>query len=255
MLSIKNLSVSLNDKDKEILKGISLSFQPGKTYLLQGKNGSGKSTLGNTVMGNPRLSITSGTISLIDEEYPDYILEKTGVKEVVQKGQEDMNEILLNDLSTTERSLLGIFLANQYPLEIPGVDLSNFLRLAYNAHSKEPIPVFKFRKLLKEAAESIKYPEKLLDRNLNEGFSGGEKKKTEILQLALLSPRYAILDETDSGLDKEALEDVFSGLNTLKQKDPKLCLIVISHYERVLEYFKFDQVIQLNNGEVVSINS
>jgi len=255
MLSIKNLSVSLSDKDKEILKGISLSFLPGHTYLLQGKNGSGKSTLGNTIMGDPRFCITSGTISLINEEYPDYIIEKTRIKEIVQRDQGDKDEIQLNDLSTTERSLLGIFLANQYPLEIPGVDLSNFLRLAYNAHSKEPIPVFKFRKLLKEAAESIKYPEKLLDRNLNEGFSGGEKKKTEILQLALLSPRYAILDETDSGLDREALQDVFSGINVLKERDPNLCLIIISHYERVLEYFKFDQVIQLDNGEVISTNN
>lgn len=243
MLSIKDLNVKLKDEDKQILHGVNLEMRPGEIHVLQGRNGSGKSTLAAVLSGHPNFEITQGEIKLVSENYPQYLLDKVGLNAGT--------EIALNDLEPDQRALLGIFLANQYPVEIPGVNLSNFLRLAYNAHQATPLPVFRFRQLLKEKAALISYPEHLLDRNLNEGFSGGEKKKTEILQMALLEPRYAILDETDSGLDKHAIADVFAGIAELQKMLPQLSILIITHYEKVFEYINPDFIHELNAGKLV----
>jgi Fe-S cluster assembly ATP-binding protein len=244
MLRIQNLHVKLADQPKQILHGANLTIRPGEVHVIQGANGSGKSTLASVVSGNPSFQITEGEIELVNETYPDYLLQKVYGEEVPAK-------FVLNELEPYQRSLLGIFLAHQYPLEIPGVNLVNFLRLAYNAHQPKDIPVFKFRKLLKEVAETINYPDKLLERNLNEGFSGGEKKKTEILQLALLQPRYAFLDETDSGLDQKAIKDVFTGLNTIRKQKNSISFVIITHYEKIFEYIKPDFIHTMENGILV----
>jgi len=234
MLKITNLHAKLADENKEILTGVNLTVNSGEVHVIQGVNGSGKSTLAAVLTGHPGFKITEGTIELIGEDSPE--------------------TILLNDLEADQRALAGIFLANQYPMEIPGVNLSNFLRLAYNARQEKDVPVFKFRKLLKERAALINYPEHLLDRNLNEGFSGGEKKKTEILQLAVLEPRYAILDETDSGLDKQAITDVFNGINKIREMNPQMAFIVITHYEKVFDYIKPQFVHIMEAGKLTAAN-
>jgi Fe-S cluster assembly ATP-binding protein len=244
MLTISNLHVKLTDKPKQILHGVNLTVNPGEVHVIQGHNGSGKSTLASVVSGNPSFQITEGTIEISGEVYPKYLLRKVF-------GEDMPDKFVLNDLEPYQRSLLGIFLAHQYPLEIPGVNLVNFLRLAYNAHQPKDIPVFKFRKLLKEVAATINYPDNLLERNLNEGFSGGEKKKTEILQLALLKPRYAFLDETDSGLDQKAIKDVFTGLNTIRQQNKDMSFVIITHYEKVFEYIKPDFVHVMESGKLI----
>lgn len=244
MLQISNLHASLIEGKKEILHGIDLQIQPGEIHVLQGQNGSGKSTLAAVISAHPSFKVTEGTISLVNEIYPDYILKRAEVTTA--------SEIIVNDLTAEQRSLLGIFLANQYPLEIPGVSLANFLRLAYNRHHETELPVFKFRKILIEKADLINYPIALLDRNLNEGFSGGEKKKTEILQLALLEPRYAILDETDSGLDKQAIADVFTGLSEIRKVLPELSLLIITHYDKVFDYIKPDINHEMKEGKLIA---
>lgn len=240
MLSILNLQAKLAESNKQILHDVSLTIKPGEVHVVQGKNGSGKSTLAQVLSGNPRFMVTGGKIELANEDYPDFLLEKIGV--------DDPGQIDVASLEPHQRSLAGIFLANQYPLEIPGVDLSNFLRMAYNARQEKDVPVFKFRKLLKEKADLINFPEKLIDRNLNEGFSGGEKKKTEILQLAILEPRYAILDETDSGLDQGAIKDVFTGLKQIINAEQKMGVIIITHYEKVFDYIQPDFVHEMVEG-------
>ncbi|MCA9378804.1 Fe-S cluster assembly ATPase SufC [Candidatus Dojkabacteria bacterium] len=240
MLSILNLQAKLTESNKQILHDVSLTVKPGEVHVVQGKNGSGKSTLAQVLSGNPRFMVTGGKIELANEDYPDFLLEKIGV--------DDPGQIDVASLEPHQRSLAGIFLANQYPLEIPGVDLSNFLRMAYNARQEKDVPVFKFRKLLKEKADLINFPEKLIDRNLNEGFSGGEKKKTEILQLAILEPRYAILDETDSGLDQGAIKDVFTGLKQIINAEQKMGVIIITHYEKVFDYIQPDFVHEMVEG-------
>jgi Fe-S cluster assembly ATP-binding protein len=242
MLKISNLHAKLADENKQILNGVDLVVNPGEVHVIQGANGSGKSTLSAVLTGHPGFIITEGEIKIAGEDYPEHIRPKIGA---------DTSELLVNDLAADQRALAGIFLANQYPMEIPGVNLSNFLRLAYNARQEKDVPVFKFRKLLKECAEIINYPEHLLDRNLNEGFSGGEKKKTEILQLAVLEPRYAILDETDSGLDKQAISDVFNGINKIRELHPHMSFIVITHYEKVFDYIKPQFVHIMEAGKLI----
>lgn len=242
MLKITDLVVQTKDEGKQILNGVSLSLCPGEVHVLQGKNGSGKSTLAASVAGHPNFVVTGGKIEMIEERYPKHIQEKLGVP--------DTAHFEIQDLPADKRSLAGIFLAHQYPLEIPGLDFLQFLRLAYNQHQENPLPVHKFRKLVQEKAALINYPLKLLERNLNAGLSGGEKKKTEVLQMAILSPRYVILDETDSGLDKHAIHDVFTGINALREALPEMTLLVITHYDRVLEYLKPDQVHTLENGNL-----
>jgi Fe-S cluster assembly ATP-binding protein len=228
MLKITNLHANLADSAEEILHGIDLQINPGEVHFLMGPNGSGKSTLAKVLAGHPDYQITQGEISL--------------------------DAVPINEQSASERSRMGLFLAFQYPVEVPGVGLSDFLRMAYNSHQEQEmqLPVFEFRKLLREKAAYLNFGPQLLERNLNEGFSGGEKKKTEVLQMAILEPRYAILDETDSGLDVDALKDVFAGINTLlaDRIDPP-GVLVITHYHRVFEYMPPHFVHVMKQGRIV----
>lgn len=250
MLKISDIHINLVESKKEIVKGLNLEINPGEIHILNGKNGSGKSTLVNTIMGNPQFEISSGNIQLVDENYSDHLLEKMDEEFVIKK---DLNyTINLNEMAPNERSLAGIFLANQYPLEIPGVSLSSYLRLIYNNRREktEQLSVFKFKNFLEEKAQSINYPKHLLKRNLNEGFSGGEKKKTEILQMLILEPRYIMLDEIDSGLDRHSVKEVFEGLVKFKEFYPLSSYIIITHYDRAQEYLKPDFVHEMEEGEI-----
>ncbi len=224
MLEIKNLQVEV--EGRKILDDVSLSIKPGEVHVLMGPNGSGKSTLAKVLMGHPQTEVKKGKIILDGKD--------------ITKSAPD------------ERSREGIFLAFQYPTEIPGVNLANFLRIAYNAGlpKEEQMPVFKFRKLLREKLEFLSIPEEFMERNLNEGFSGGEKKKNEILQLAILSPKYAILDETDSGLDIDALRTVFQGINKILTTEKKMGVLIITHYKKIFDYVKPDFVHVLKNGRI-----
>ena len=221
MLEIKNLSVKV--EGKEILKKVNLKFEKGKIYGLMGPNGSGKSTLANVIMGNPKYKITCGEIFLNGKD--------------------------ITNLSSNKRAKKGIFLSFQNPSEIEGITISNFLRIALNNSKKQKISVLDFHKLLKEKLKLLKIPENFSERYLNQGFSGGEKKKSEILQLSILNPKIAILDETDSGLDIDALKIISKGLNKLMDKEK--IIIVITHYKRILEYLKPDKLFVMINGKIV----
>ncbi len=226
-LCIKDLHVNVNDV--EILKGINLTINKGEVHAIMGPNGTGKSTLSYTIMGHPNYQVTKG--------------------EIVFEGKNIL------DLEPNERSLLGIFLAFQYPVAIPGVTVANFLRMAINARRKNENPeshgisIPDFRKLLKSKMDLLKMDSVFAGRYLNDGFSGGEKKRTEILQMATLEPKIAILDETDSGLDIDALRIVSDGVNTLS--GPDLGVLVITHYQRILNYIKPDFVHVMLNGRIV----
>lgn len=222
-LEIKDLHVSI--EGSEILKGLSLTVRGGEVHALMGPNGSGKSTLANTLMGHPRYDVEDGQV-LIDGE-----------------------DIL--EMEPDERAKKGLFLAFQYPVEIPGVTVANFLRSAYNAlHGDEnPLSVLEFHQLLQEHMKELEMDEEFAGRYLNEGFSGGEKKRHEILQMALLKPRFAIMDETDSGLDIDALKIVSEGVN--RQRSDDLGVLVITHYQRILEYLKPDYVHIMMDGRIV----
>jgi Fe-S cluster assembly ATP-binding protein len=226
-LEIRNLHVSI--EDKEILKGLDLTIEQGKVHAIMGPNGTGKSTLAYTLMGHPSYTVTEG--------------------EVFFKGQNVL------ELEPDERSRLGIFLAFQYPVAIPGVTVANFLRTAINARRRavnpddKGMPIPEFRKLLKEKMAMLKMDQNFAGRYLNEGFSGGEKKRAEILQMATLTPEIAILDETDSGLDIDALRIVSEGVNTLMNKD--MGVLVITHYQRLLNYIKPDYVHVMLAGKIV----
>lgn len=252
MLEIKNININLVN-GKEIVKNLSLTINPGEIHLLNGKNGSGKSTLVNTLMGNPQFEITSGIIALKEESLTPAIIEKLD-PEFVHQNQNGTYNIDLTELEPTERALSGLFLATQYPVEIPGVSLSSFLRLIYNARrpKTEQLPVFKFKTLLEEKANLINYPLHLLKRNLNEGFSGGEKKKTEILQMLVLEPKYIFLDEIDSGLDRSSVQEVFSGISKFKNLYPQSAFVIITHYDRAKEYLKIDFEHEMLNGELIA---
>jgi Fe-S cluster assembly ATP-binding protein len=224
---INNLHVSI--EGKEILKGVNLTIPQGEVHAIMGPNGTGKSTLAYTLMGHPSYLVTSG--------------------EVIFKG------VNILDLKPDERSRMGVFLAFQYPISIPGVSVANFLRTAVNARRKEVnhedkgVPIPEFRKLLKEKMELLKMDPSFASRYLNEGFSGGEKKRAEILQMAILKPEIAVLDETDSGLDIDALRIVSEGVNVLRGKD--LGVLVITHYQRILNYIKPDYVHVMMDGRIV----
>ena len=226
-LIVRNLHVSI--EDKPILKGLNLIVNQGEVHAIMGPNGTGKSTLAYTLMGHPSYEITEG--------------------EVIFKGQD------LLSLKADERSRLGLFLAFQYPVAIPGVSLANFLRTALNARRKaenpqdKGIPVPEFRKVLKQKMELLKMDPVFAGRYLNDGFSGGEKKRAEILQMATLQPEIAILDETDSGLDIDALRIVAEGVNALR--GPDLGVMVITHYQRILNYIKPDVVHVMLDGRIV----
>ncbi|KKQ17614.1 MAG: FeS assembly ATPase SufC [Berkelbacteria bacterium GW2011_GWA1_36_9] len=221
-LKIKDLSVSTKDGLK-ILDNISLNIKEGEVVVLMGPNGSGKSTLANVIMGNPNYIIDSGDILY--------------------------NEERINDFGADERARRGVFLSFQYPAEISGVTISNFLRTALNSVRGEKIRILDFKKLLKEKMEILKIDEKFSERYLNEGFSGGEKKKTEILQMAVLEPKLCVLDETDSGLDADALRIV--GKNVTSLKNGKRSFLIITHYNRILNYVKPDRIYVMKNGKVV----
>ncbi len=270
MLKIENLKVNLAESKKEIIHGISLEVRPGEVHLLNGNNGSGKSTLVNAIMGNPAFEVTSGALKILGN-YSSFVLNKideehfsrhhlpafsketfSDQRQAGTSGVRDQVEVDITELEPNERSLLGLFLANQYPMEIPGVSLMSYLRLIYNSRrpKEEQLPVFKFRKLIEERAEIINYPKHLLKRNLNEGFSGGEKKKTEILQMLVLEPKYVMLDEIDSGLDRNSVKEVFSGLAKFKEAYPYTSFIIITHYDKVQEYLKPDFVHEMVDGQL-----
>ena len=225
MLEIKDLHASINGK--EILKGINLTVKPGEVHAIMGPNGSGKSTLSSVLVGNPAFEVTKGSVTF----YGKNLLE----------------------LSPEDRSHEGIFLSFQYPVEIPGVSTVNFLKTAVNEQRKykglPPYPASEFLKMIREKMEMVNIDSRLLNRSLNEGFSGGEKKKNEIFQMAVLEPKLAILDETDSGLDIDALRIVASGVNKLKRPDNST--IVITHYQRLLDYIVPDVVHVLYDGRIV----
>lgn len=247
MLKLKNLVINLEENNKEIVHGLSLEVLPGEVHLLNGNNGSGKSTLVNTIMGNPMFAVGSGQIQLVNESYDEYIMSS------VDQELIDNNSINLVNMEPDVRSLLGIFLANQYPIEIPGVSLTSFLRLIYNSRfpKEQQLSVFKFKKYIEDRAALINYPKHLLLRNLNEGFSGGEKKKTEILQMLILEPRYVMLDEVDSGLDRNSVKEVFEGIAEFKKLFSNTAFIIITHYDKVQEYLKPDFTHEMSNGKII----
>ncbi len=225
MLSIKNLYVSV--EGQEILKGINLEVKPGEIHAIMGPNGSGKSTLANVLAGREEYEVTSG--------------------EVIYQGED------LLEKSPEDRAKEGIFLSFQYPVEIPGVPMVNFLKTSVNEHRKhrgeKELTAGEFLKLMREKMDLVDLHPQLTNRSVNEGFSGGEKKKNEIFQMALLEPKLAILDETDSGLDIDALKTVAHGVNALKS--PQTSTIVVTHYQRLLDYIVPDFVHILYNGKIV----
>ncbi|MFW6309865.1 MAG: Fe-S cluster assembly ATPase SufC [Prolixibacteraceae bacterium] len=225
MLTVKNLYASV--EGMEILKGINLEVKPGEIHAIMGPNGSGKSTLANVLTGKEGYEVTAG--------------------EVFYNGED------LLDMEPEERAQKGIFLSFQYPVEIPGVPMVNFLKTAVNelrkARGEKELSAGEFLKLMREKKELIEMDAQLTNRSVNEGFSGGEKKKNEIFQMALMEPKLAILDETDSGLDIDALKIVAHGVNALKR--PNNATIVITHYQRLLDYIIPDHVHVLNKGRIV----
>lgn len=225
MLSIKNLHAGIEGKD--ILQGINLEVKAGEVHAIMGPNGSGKSTLSAVIAGNENYEVTQGTVSLDGED--------------------------LADLAPEERAHKGVFLSFQYPVEIPGVSVTNFMRTAINETRKakglDEMPANEMLKVIREKSELLEIDRKFLSRSLNEGFSGGEKKRNEIFQMAMLEPKLAILDETDSGLDIDALRIVANGVNKLKSD--KNAVIVITHYQRLLDHIVPDFVHVLYNGKIV----
>ena len=224
MLEIKNLSASVNGV--AILKGINLSVKAGEVHAIMGPNGSGKSTLARVLAGHPSYEVTGGKVTYMGRD--------------------------LLAMSAEERSLEGVFLAFQYPLEIPGVSNAQFLKAALNAHRQkkglEELDAMEFQQMMKEKLKIVEMEQSYLYRNLNEGFSGGEKKRNEILQMAVLEPKLAVLDETDSGLDIDALKIVSEGVNKLRNKDN--AILLITHYQRMLNYITPDFVHVLSEGKI-----
>jgi Fe-S cluster assembly ATP-binding protein len=225
MLSIKNLHAVV--EGKEILKGINLEIKPGEIHAIMGPNGSGKSTLANVLAGHEKYEVTEGEITFLGEN--------------------------LLELAAEDRARNGLFLSFQYPIEIPGVSMVNFLKTAVNEHRKhkglDPLTASQFLKLMEEKKKVVEISSQLTNRSVNEGFSGGEKKRNEIFQMAMLEPRLSILDETDSGLDIDALRIVANGVNTLKSDDN--ATIVVTHYQRLLDYIIPDYVHVMYNGKIV----
>ena len=228
-LVIRNLHANIADSDTEILKGIDLELSKGEIHAIMGPNGSGKSTLSHVLMGHPGYEVTEG--------------------EVIFEGEN------LLDMAADERSRAGMFLSFQYPFAVPGVTVANFIRMAVNAHRKggpdgadDPIRIPEFRKQLQEAMELLEIDKSMASRSLNDGFSGGEKKRFEILQMAMLKPKIAVLDETDSGLDIDALRIVSGGINALM--GPDMGTLIITHYQRILDYVQPDRIHVLVDGRI-----
>ncbi len=223
LFEIRDLHVSV--EGKEILKGVDLAVNAGEVHALMGPNGSGKSTMANALMGHPRYQVTQGSVLL--------------------RGQEVLGTL------PDQRARRGLFLAMQYPTSIPGVTMVNFLRSAVKARRGQDIPVREFRQQLREAMGLLKVDEAFARRYVNEGFSGGEKKRAEILQMAMLQPEMAIMDETDSGLDIDALRIVSEGVNAIMEHHPDLGVLLITHYQRILNYVKPQFVHVLYQGRIV----
>ncbi len=229
LLSVKDLKVSVEGEG--ILKGVNLDVKKGEIHCVMGPNGSGKSTLVNSLMGHPSYEIDAGEVSLNGND--------------------------LVEMEAHERSLAGLFLAFQYPKEIAGVSMLNFLMASYNAHllgndpDAKTVKAFRFKKMLKPVLEELDMEEDFLDRYVNQGFSGGEKKKMEILQLKLLKPSLAMLDETDSGLDVDALKIVSKGVNQVHTENSDMGIMIVTHYQRILEYIKPDFVHVMKDGVIV----
>jgi len=225
MLEINNLHASINGR--EILKGINLNVRKGEVHVIMGPNGSGKSTLSSVLVGNPAFEVTAGTVTFLGKD--------------------------LLSLAPETRSCEGIFLSFQYPVEIPGVSMVNFMRAAINAHrayrGESQLSAADFLKLMQEKRALVELDNKLAGRSVNEGFSGGEKKRNEIFQMAMLNPRLAILDETDSGLDIDALRIVANGVNRLKTSEN--AIVMITHHRHLLDYIRPDVVHVLYNGKIV----
>jgi len=225
MLKIENLQARI--EEKEILRGINLDIKPGEVHAIMGPNGSGKSTLASVLAGREDYEVTGGSVDFLGKD--------------------------LLELSPEDRAKEGLFLAFQYPVEIPGVSTTNFMKTAFNEKRKyqglDPLDAAQFLKLMKEKMKLVQIDQSLLSRSLNEGFSGGEKKRNEIFQMAMLEPKLAILDETDSGLDIDALRIVANGVNELRSKDN--AFLVVTHYQRLLEYIVPDFVHVLYKGRIV----
>lgn len=225
MLKIENLQARI--EEKEILKGINLDIKPGEIHAIMGPNGSGKSTLASVLAGREDYEVTGGSVDFMGKD--------------------------LLEMSPEDRAKEGLFLAFQYPVEIPGVSTTNFIKAAVNEKRKyqglEPLDAAQFLKIMKEKMKMVEINQSLLSRSLNEGFSGGEKKRNEIFQMAMLEPKLAILDETDSGLDIDALRIVANGVNQLRSKDN--AFLVVTHYQRLLDYIVPDFVHVLYNGRIV----
>ena len=225
MLHIKDLRASIDEKN--ILRGINLDIKPGEVHAIMGPNGAGKSTLASVLAGRQQFEVTSGTVEFLGKD--------------------------LLDMSPEERAREGIFLAFQYPVEIPGVSTTNFIKTAVNEIRKhrglEPLDAVSFLKKMKEKMKLVNIDQSLLSRSLNEGFSGGEKKRNEIFQMAMLEPKLAILDETDSGLDIDALRIVANGVN--ESRTPDNAFLIVTHYQRLLDYIEPDFVHVLYNGRIV----
>jgi len=221
MLSLNNLHITADNK--EIVKGVTLNVPAGEVHVIMGPNGSGKSTLANTIMGHPKYTVTTGTITFNNKD--------------ITQARPD------------ERARAGLFLSMQYPPSIAGVTISQFLRAAYNATHTPAFSVMEFNKVLREKIDELEIDRSFIKRNINEGFSGGEKKRIEILQLLVLEPRFAILDETDSGLDVDALKVVMNGVKQFAT--PKRGVFIITHYARLLEFLKPNAVHIMREGNIV----
>jgi len=227
ILKIHGLEAKVADEDIGILNGVDLDIHKGKIHAIMGPNGSGKSTLAKVLAGHPGYEVTSGSVEFRGED--------------------------LLDLEADERSRAGVFLAFQYPVEIPGVSIANFLRTAMQAHAAEgeEVDIFDFADELTERMEMLEMDVTFAERHVNDGFSGGEKKRNEILQMAMLKPKLALMDETDSGLDIDALKIVANGVNTLAEEDPEMSILLITHYQRLLDYIKPDFVHVMVDGRIV----
>lgn len=227
VLSIQNLQAKVAEQEIPILHGLNLELGAGEIHAIMGPNGSGKSTLAKVIAGHPGYEVTGG--------------------KVVFRGRDIL------EMEPDERSRAGIFLAFQYPVEIPGVSIANFLRTSLQAHlaEGEELDLFDFQDLLLERMALLEMDPSFAERSVNDGFSGGEKKRNEILQMAVLKPKLALLDETDSGLDIDALQIVAKGVNTLHDQDPEMAVLVITHYQRLLDYIKPDHVHVMVEGKIV----
>jgi Fe-S cluster assembly ATP-binding protein len=227
ILRIENLEAKVADEELDILKGLELEIGPGEIHAIMGPNASGKSTLAKVLAGHPGYEATEGSVTFLGRD--------------------------LLELEADERSQAGLFLAFQYPVEVPGVSIANFLRTAVQAHlpEGEELDIFEFSDMLTERMEMLGMDVSFAERHVNEGFSGGEKKRNEILQMAVLKPRLAVMDETDSGLDIDALKVVAHGVNKLREEDADMSILLITHYQRMLNYIEPDYVHVMVGGRIV----